>query len=335
MTIEPLIHAIVRQTTILIAQLATARGIRAPLAQIANQVFLDLVAELERQGVSRKVSADMFGLGLRTYRRKIQQLSESSTERGRSLWEAILEHVRARGLVTRAEFLARFPRDDEALVRAVLHDLCESHLVFVSGTGPNTTYRAASEEELSALQRRRGPDGADELLVALMYREGPLTLKEIASRAQADPAIIEAGLKRLADAGRIQQVEQDGTVRYKAGALVIPLGASVGWEAAVFDHFKAMVTTVLCRLRDNEMTAALADRNGGSTYTIDVWDGHPLAEEVYGTLGRLRATLTALRSRVDEFNRGHGIPDSHERVVIYAGQCVIQEDNESDNAHIE
>ena len=69
MTIEPLIHAIVRQTTILIAQLATARGVRAPLAQIANQVFLDLVNELERQGVSRKVSADMFGLGLRTYRR--------------------------------------------------------------------------------------------------------------------------------------------------------------------------------------------------------------------------------------------------------------------------
>jgi len=54
MTIELLIHAIVRQTTILIAQLATSRGVRAPLAQIANQVFLDLVRELERQGVSRR-----------------------------------------------------------------------------------------------------------------------------------------------------------------------------------------------------------------------------------------------------------------------------------------
>jgi hypothetical protein len=328
MTIEPLIHAIVRQTTILIAQLATARGIRAPLAQIANQVFLDLVGELERQGVSRKVSADMFGLGLRTYRRKIQQLSESSTERGRSLWEAILEHVRERGLVTRAEFLDRFPRDDEASVRAVLHDLCESQLVFVSGAGPNTTYRAASEEELSALQRRRGPDGADELLVALMYREGPLTLKEIASRAQADLSAVEAGLDRLTAAGRIEQIEHDGILRYKAGALVIPLGAPVGWEAAVFDHFKAMVATVLCRLREGELTAALVDRNGGSTYTIDVWQGHPLADEVYGTLGRLRTALSELRSRVDEFNSQREIPDSYTRVVIYAGQCVIEEENE-------
>jgi hypothetical protein len=38
-----LIDAIVRQTTVLIAQLATAAGVRAPLAHTANQVFVDLV----------------------------------------------------------------------------------------------------------------------------------------------------------------------------------------------------------------------------------------------------------------------------------------------------
>src|SRR5512147_1745065 len=102
MTIELLIHAIVSQTTILIAQLATSRGVRAPLAQVANQVFLDLVAELERQGVSRKVSADMFGLGLRTFQRKIQRLVESSTDQGRSLWEAVLDYICTHKIVTRA-----------------------------------------------------------------------------------------------------------------------------------------------------------------------------------------------------------------------------------------
>jgi hypothetical protein len=328
MTIAPLIHAIVRQTTILIAQLATARGLRAPLAHIANQVFLDLVTELERQGVSRKVSADMFGLGLRTYRRKIQQLNESSTERGRSLSEVVLEHVRDHGLVTRTEILLRFPDDDEALVRAVLHDLCESQLVFMSGTGPNTTYRAASEEELLAFSRRRGTEGADDLLVALMYREEPLTAKEIAARAQAEVADIEALLTRLAAAGRIEVIQKNGTVRYQARTLVIPLGAPAGWEAAVFDHFKAMVTTILGRLREDDTTPALADRTGGSTYTIDVWDGHPLAEEAYGTLARIRTSLSDLRARVDEFNREHQIPESYQRVLVYAGQCVIQEDHE-------
>src|SRR5512145_2388298 len=122
MTIDLLIHAIVRQTTILIAQLATSRGIRAPLAQVANQVFLDLATELERQRVSRKVSADMFGLGLRTYRRKIQRLNESATDRGRSLWEVMLEYLRARPAATRLEILERFSADDESQVKAVLHD---------------------------------------------------------------------------------------------------------------------------------------------------------------------------------------------------------------------
>src|SRR5512138_1155931 len=105
MTLELLIVAIVRQTTVLIAQLATSRGARAPLAQVASQVFLDLVRELERQGVSRKVSADMFGLGLRTFQRKVQRLTESSTERGRSLWTAVLDYLQARGKVTRADVL--------------------------------------------------------------------------------------------------------------------------------------------------------------------------------------------------------------------------------------
>ena len=326
MTIELLIHAIVRQTTILIAQLATARGLRAPLAQIANQVFLDLVAELERQGVSRKVSADMFGLGLRTYRRKIQRLSESSTDRGRSLWEVVLEHVKAHGLVTRREILARFSRDDERQVRAVLRDLCESQLLFSSGFGANTTFRAASTDELLALQQRRGAEGADELVMALMYRDGPLTLKEIAGRAQVEPSAIEGSLTRLVDTGRVERVEQDGTSVYRAGELVIPIGSPVGWEAAVFDHYKAMVRTVISRLHEDRTAPEFADRVGGSTYTLDVWDGHPLAEEVYGTLGRLRTELSALRARVQESDLPQ--PESFTRAVIYLGQSLTAETHE-------
>src|SRR5690242_17537894 len=134
MTVELLIQAIVRQTTILIAQLATAGGARAPLAHVANQVFLDLVRELDEQGVSRKVGADMFGLALRSYQRKIQRLTESNTDRGHSLWEAVLTHLEERKIATRNEVLARFHRDDDQLVRSVLHDLTESGLVFASGS---------------------------------------------------------------------------------------------------------------------------------------------------------------------------------------------------------
>jgi hypothetical protein len=46
-------------------------------AQVAKQVFLDLTRELEEQGVSGKVSADMFGMALRAYIRKVRRLSEA------------------------------------------------------------------------------------------------------------------------------------------------------------------------------------------------------------------------------------------------------------------
>jgi hypothetical protein len=42
MNVQLIIDAIVRQTTILIAQVATTSGQRSPLAKVANQVFLDL-----------------------------------------------------------------------------------------------------------------------------------------------------------------------------------------------------------------------------------------------------------------------------------------------------
>ncbi len=61
---------IVRQTTVLLAQISTAAGVRAPLAHVADQVFFELGRELEAQGVRRNVVADMFGLALRSYQMK-------------------------------------------------------------------------------------------------------------------------------------------------------------------------------------------------------------------------------------------------------------------------
>jgi hypothetical protein len=222
--------------------------------------------------------------------------------------------------------LQRFSHDDEQQVRAVLRDLCESQLAFSSGAGSSISYRAASDEELASLKRKQASEGADELLLALMFREEPLTASETAHRLQAEVGEIEATFERLLQAGRIERCETDGASepRYRANQLVVPIGAPVGWEAAVFDHFKALVTTVLSRLRENR-TTALADQVGGSTYTIDVWEGHPLADEVYGALGRMRASLSELRARVLDFNTDRALPGVHDRVIIYVGQSLIHE----------
>lgn len=335
MTVELLIQALVRQTAILVAQLATTGGVRAPLAQIANQVFIDLVRELERLGVSRKVSADMFGLGLRTYRRKILRVAETSTDRGRTLRQDVLQYLRSESLVSRVELLEHFPNDDEAQIRAVLRDLRESQLVFTLGKGAQTTYRAATTEELAALKRKRGDEGEDEFHVALMYREGPLSVEEIAERAQTETVAVEAAIARLSATGRIRPIEEDGATRYHAPALVIPLGATFGWEAAVFDHFKAVIGTVLNRLQVGPAVPLAQDRVGGSTYTIDLWRGHPLEEEVLGTLQHLRTQLSDLRQRVTDINKTYAHPPDNppakDRVVIYVGQNVVNENSDRDS----
>ncbi|HYO94481.1 MAG TPA: hypothetical protein VER33_08205, partial [Polyangiaceae bacterium] len=135
MNVQVLIDSLVRQVTVLIAQLATSGGIRAPVAHLANQVFLELAKELEAQGVSRKVSADMFGMALRAYIRKVRRLSEAQSERGHTLWQAVLEFIRAEQLVGRTRVLQRFELDGELQVTAVLQDLTESGVVFCSGSG--------------------------------------------------------------------------------------------------------------------------------------------------------------------------------------------------------
>ena len=84
-----LIDAIVRQTMVFIAQLSTIDGMRSPLSHVADEVFVGLVRELESQGLGKKVIADMFGLALRSYRQKVQRLSESVTTRGVTLWGAV------------------------------------------------------------------------------------------------------------------------------------------------------------------------------------------------------------------------------------------------------
>lgn len=105
--------------------------------------------------------------------------------------------------------------------------------------------------------------------------------------------------------------------------LLIPYGTAAGWEAAVWDHFQAVVRTVCQKLSRTEPRAHIADAVGGSTYTFVVWDGHPLQEEVEGRLRLYRQASDDLRGRVDAHNACHGIPEKHVRVLSYAGQCAV------------
>ena len=319
-----LIDNIVRQTTILIAQLATSGGVRAPLAHIANQVFLELARELEAQGISKQVTADMFGMALRSYRRRVQRLSASATERDRSLWEAVLDYLGYTGVITRKEVLRRFFRDDEDQVKSVLVDLCESGLVFRLGSGPDTAYRAATSEELSQLSGRT--DGVDELVWVMVYREGPVTVSKLSEALCFATDQLTESLARLARDERVRLLE-DG--RYESANAVMPVGSAAGWEAAMFDHFQAVVRTLCSRLQAPEEPTASSEV-GGSTYGFNVWPGHPYEAKVRGALAEFRRKYTGLREQVQAYNNEHALPDEHVKVVIYGGQYLTHHEREGE-----
>src|SRR5688500_15127354 len=331
MNVQVLIDSIVRQVTVLIAQLATSGGIRAPLSHVANQVFLDLARELEAKGVSRKVSADMFGMALRAYIRKVRRLSEAQTEQGRTLWQALLDFVRAQGLVTRQRVLERFRADGELQVSAVLRDLTESGLVFCSGAGHAAVYRVASDDELDRLAQLSDAGGLDELAWVLIYREGPFSSERLRELLGRSTAATDEVIERLLTSRRVQRTA-DGQLLAKD--FVVPLGASAGWEAAVFDHVQAVVQTI-CQRLEAAANADAAANVGGSTYSFDVWPGHPLEQSVKAQLRELRERLGALRQQVDDHNRAHGLPLEHQQVVTYVGQCVLERSTEGEGAESE
>src|SRR5262245_14298346 len=205
MTVRTLIDGIVRRTMVLIAQLATSGGLRAPLAHVAEQVFVELSKELENQGLTKKVSADMFGMALRTYQRRTQRLSQSRTDRGRSLWEATLEFIEQNGVVRRDDILERFKHDDEPSLRGVLRDLTDSGLVFSSGSGNNLAFRAATKDEVSTL--RRGGDGLslEAFVWSAIYRDESLTLDELSQRTSLAAAELAPVVQSLIASGKVER----------------------------------------------------------------------------------------------------------------------------------
>lgn len=323
MNVQVLIDSLVQQVTVLIAQLATSGGVRAPVAHIANQVFVELARELEAQGVSRKVSADMFGMALRAYQRKLRRLTAEGHGREPTLWKALLDQIAAAGTLTRAQLLERAAREreDEALVRGVLRDLVDSGVLACSGQGDEARYRVLSEHELQKRALGAGADaGLDELLWALVYRTGPVQLDALGARLPLEREALAARLDALVASGRLERTHAG----YAAYDFSVPLRAEVGWEAAVFDHLQAAVQTICQRLRSGPGVPGGQERAGGSTYTFDVWDGHPLASEVDASLARFRAAHTQLRERVDAYNRAHGRPQRYRQVVVYGGQNVTE-----------
>jgi DNA-binding IclR family transcriptional regulator len=324
-----LIDAIVRQTMVLIARLSTVDGVRSPLSHIANEVFVGLVRELESQGVGKKVIADMFGLALRSYRQKVQRLSESVTTRGVTLWGAVHAFLAERESATRAELLAHFKHDEESTVRSILNDLVESGLVLRSGRGRDTRYRVATEEELEELGAS-ATDNSQETNTALVwvhvYRESPLRKDRLARLLPLPPAALDAAVNSLVADGQIRLEARPDGVYCATEHCLIPVGQAAGWEAAIIDHHRAVLAALAAKIVNGKHVSAADDEVGGSTITYDLWPGHPKEREVRDLLATTRHRVIPLWDEITEYNQDRS-SDITYQVTFYCGQYLVQEED--------
>jgi len=121
--------------------------------------------------------------------------------------------------------------------------------VFASGVGDGAVYRMATSEDLSHVRASEPGEAAPALGAmrwAVIYREGPLGRDQLGWRMPVPEATLDASLDRLTQTGRI---ERDRRGAFRCHEMDVPYGSSTGWEAAVFDHFQAVVKTVCCKLR--------------------------------------------------------------------------------------
>jgi hypothetical protein len=329
---QPLIHSVVQQTMILVAHLATAGGVRAPLARVANQVFADLTEQLSAQGVTKSVIADMFGMALSTYHRRVRAAAESETDVGRSVWEAVLDFVREKEPVSATAVLARFARDDSAVVTSVLKDLTDSGMVYRAGRAKDAVYRAASAADFAAVDGDRA-DALRHIVWLAVVRRGPIDLQRLAEDVHAPADVCREIVEGLVSSGAVESRRSGSQTLYESTRFDVPVGTSQGWEAAVLDHFQAVVTALCVKLRLGTSRSAESDAVGGGTYTLDVWPGHPLEHEARGTLGRLRSSVIELRERIDQYNAAHPRPGTgaEREVTVYVGQYVKTDDADSED----
>jgi hypothetical protein len=323
MNLERLISSIVRQTTLLIARISTAGGVRSPLSRVADQVFVGIVEELERQGVGKKVVADMFGMALRSYQLKLQRLQESASEGGKTLWAAVRSYVEDHGPLTRDDIFKRFARDDEASVGGILNDLVESGLVFRAGRGGGAIFRATTREDFQSLLHGDSNDARDALVWLVVCRQAPLSRDAIVAETGLRSAEVDAALETLLSDGRVQRAASAEGDTFSADKCLIPLGDDAGFEAALLDHHQAVLNALAAKIGSGARRSAAADVTGGSTFSFELWRGHPHEEAVQGLLARVRGDVASVWNQTSTYNES---ARSGERrtynVTFYLGQYL-------------
>jgi sialic acid synthase SpsE len=101
------------------------------------------------------------------------------------------------------------------------------------------------------------------------------------------------------------------------------VGSEVGWEVAVFDHYRAVLDALARKLHLKATNPELARWVGGATLVFDLHEQHPMKDEAFALLERVRGEVNSLWQRVSDYNSQHPIPpEAMFPMTFYFGQNV-------------
>jgi hypothetical protein len=160
-----------------------------------------------------------------------------------------------------------------------------------------------------------------------IYREGPLDLDRLAQLVPLSRAALQTAVQALVGDGRIRRESRDGSDCFTAEHVLIPVGETAGWEAAIVDHHRAVLNAIAAKLSSETRTSTAADEVGGTTLTFDLWPGHPREQEVRGLLRATRATLLPLWEQVEAYNTEHAGKQTYQ-LHYYCGQYMVDEEQQ-------
>jgi len=221
---------------------------------------------------------------------------------GRTVWEAVLEYLRESEPVSGARVLARFKYDDTEIVSGVLGDLSNSGLVYRAGRGDAAVYRIASEDDFEDDARER----SNEYVVWLVtYRNGPIGVSGIAERSLLSEDSCRTALDALVESGRVSQRRRGDEVTYESERFEA-LHGSRGWEAAVIDHFRAVVSAIGKKVGQaalrGESLAGGTSAGGGASGTLvfqDEWASCETADECVFSPAQQCCSCSLVAANVD------------------------------------
>jgi len=315
-----------------LARLILALRITPSFETWGDDLVNQLMVELSNRGMHRGRIAELFACSTETVRMRAKKHGDLNTRAGSvqplAPWRVTaLNRLReSNGAWISVEDLRTSKRVNlsyDCWFNAMIKDLVDAGVLEVNASG--LTCRVVCEERLQAVQGTPSSREAEESLVwAAIYRRGPISEADLSPLVAMPGNALRTHLRSLIRQGLVTDIGESDDAYIATHFEASPIEAQ-RWESALHDHFAAVYDAAAAKLvhgGSEQWTGVL----GGSTYSFDLWEGHPDEQRVRELLSTLRAVVRPVVDEHREHDRALAstVPRAEVyRVVVYLGQGVV------------